>query len=429
MGSTASKKISRPRHLIEVYQAGTKILCSDVSEDFSLLVTGDGNGILRLWSPLSATVECLSELKSHGGSVTCCRIYGDHVISGSSDGTVVKWSIAQAEVDSVYIGHTMKVNSLTCAGKFLLSSSYDRTVRVWHLNQLERQVQGNESPMPIDKGKCTNIDPSACVHILQGHFKSVYPIVFIPADNDWTLARQLCDRDIIVSGSADCQARIWSLVTGDCLKVLEGHRAPVYAIAVNPNNILQIFTGSGDGTIISWDTVTGDKLRTLIGHEGTILSMMTCNKMLYSSSSDKTARAWVMEFAEETRVYKGSQSAVACVHFFDGIHLCYRLPFFPFPPLQVYTASEDGSVRAYDAKSGTIKRLFLGHSESITSIQVVPQRLITTSFDGKMSVWDTKGFSDDTVFGDKSEKHEEASDDDCDNVKRAVRMLDNYIRD
>ena len=43
------------------------------------------------------------------------------------------------------------------------------------------------------------------------------------------------------------------------------------------------------------------------------------NKMLYSSSSDGTAKCWVIEFGDCTRTYKGFKSSVTQMHFQDGI--------------------------------------------------------------------------------------------------------------
>lgn len=41
------------------------------------------------------------------------------------------------------------------------------------------------------------------------------------------------------------------------------------------------------------------------------------SKMLYSGSSDNTARAWVMEFGECTRIYRGHQHTVDCLRYYD----------------------------------------------------------------------------------------------------------------
>lgn len=54
----------------------------------------------------------------------------------------------------------------------------------------------------------------------------------------------------------------------------------------------------------------------------------------------------------------------------------------------VYTGSNDNSVRLYDANSAVLKHTFTGHSNSISALRVVPGLLFTTSFDGRILVWD-----------------------------------------
>jgi len=111
---------------------------------------------------------------------------------------------------------------------------------------------------------------------------------------------------------------IWSVGLGDQLKVLEGHTAPIHAICVDQDKTKAIFTAGGDGVIMVFDQITGECMRKLIGHEAAILSMDTYKSMLYTASVDKTARAWVMEFGEETRVFRGCRSPVTCIQFFSG---------------------------------------------------------------------------------------------------------------
>lgn len=42
-------------------------------------------------------------------------------------------------------------------------------------------------------------------------------------------------------------------------------------------------------------------------------------RMLYSGSSDKTARSWVLEFGECTRIYMGHRHTVSSIRHFDGM--------------------------------------------------------------------------------------------------------------
>jgi len=66
MGCAPSKDESKlPDHLIEGHNTKYPILCTALSDDFSLLVTGDESGVVRMYSALSSSIECLAELSGH----------------------------------------------------------------------------------------------------------------------------------------------------------------------------------------------------------------------------------------------------------------------------------------------------------------------------------------------------------------------------
>ena len=60
--------------------------------------------------------------------------------------------------------------------------------------------------------------------------------------------------DLVVSGSYDTTAKIWSIETGQCLRTLTGHFSQIYAIAFDGEKIA---TGSLDTSVRIWDPHTG----------------------------------------------------------------------------------------------------------------------------------------------------------------------------
>ena len=47
---------------------------------------------------------------------------------------------------------------------------------------------------------------------------------------------------------------------------------------------------------------------------------------MYSGSSDQTARAWVTEFGDCTRVFKGHKHSVSCIKFYEGLRKYIWIP-------------------------------------------------------------------------------------------------------
>ena len=65
--------------------------------------------------------------------------------------------------------------------------------------------------------------------------------------------------------------------------------------------------------------------------------------------------------------------------------------------VSVWTACGDSIVRAFDAKSGTIKRSFVGHEAAVNCMTLTGGKLYTGSSDGTLRIWDAKDVSDEMV--------------------------------
>ncbi|KAJ3050983.1 hypothetical protein HDU99_008535, partial [Rhizoclosmatium hyalinum] len=58
------------------------------------------------------------------------------------------------------------------------------------------------------------------------------------------------------------------------------------------------------------------------------------------------------------------------------------------PRGDVFSGSQDGTVRLWDFESGECYRTFMGHSKGVTSIAYMPDGfLVTGSLDGSVKVW------------------------------------------
>ena len=65
--------------------------------------------------------------------------------------------------------------------------------------------------------------------------------------------------------------------------------------------------------------------------------------------------------------------------------------------ISVWTACGDSIVRAFDAKSGAIKRSFVGHEAAVNCMTLTGGKLYTGSSDGTLRIWDAKDVSDEMV--------------------------------
>jgi WD40 repeat protein len=68
---------------------------------------------------------------------------GKYVVSGSGDKTVRLWELATGQEVRRFTGHEMGVMSVavTPDGKYVVSGSGDKTVRVWYIGDLRKQAR------------------------------------------------------------------------------------------------------------------------------------------------------------------------------------------------------------------------------------------------------------------------------------------------
>ena len=245
----------------------------------------------------------------------------------------------------VFEGHENAVTKIICVNDRLYTSSYDKTVACW------------------------NAKNGKMLRSFAGHKNNITALLYKPADNikTRTLSKQKSQEstrvdqeyyghehflyeDILLTGSLDSLAKSWSVETGECLNTFKAHTGAVTCLAVYDEENL-LLSGSADNTIKSWEIKTGQLLRTFTGHSNMILSIMVSfgyikcafqvyiyivflcvafvcvcvcvlkiqRRLLYSTSSDNTARCWALQFGECTRVYKEHLHSVPVLIENDGM--------------------------------------------------------------------------------------------------------------
>jgi phospholipase A-2-activating protein len=133
----------------------------------------------------------------------------------------------------------------------------------------------------------TNREPTVTLY---GHVHAVWDVAFVA-------------RSFILTAGADKTIRKWNIPDGQLLNIFEGHTDCVRSLAVI--NGQQFLSSSNDATIIMW-TINGDILKRFEGHENFIYSICIVRQPLkpgqeppknrpykiVSVSEDKTVRIW-----------------------------------------------------------------------------------------------------------------------------------------
>lgn len=139
-----------------------------------------------------------------------------------------------------------------------------------------------------------------------------------------------------LTGCRDNAVRLWSLETGRCLRLFEGHKAPVEDVAWNTDRLCAL-SGSDDETMRLWDIKTGLCLRVFAGHTDDVWSVSWSpdERSACSGSGDRSVRLWDVATGDCVGILEGHSGAVASLQWSRDQR-------------RLLSGSDDCSVRVWD---------------------------------------------------------------------------------
>lgn len=356
------------------------------SPDGRRIVSGGLDDSVRVWD--AAAHAELAGLTGHEGSVMSV-VYspdGEQIASGSSDGTIRIWDSTKSTEIRVHRGHNDWVLSVAYSpdGQQVASASRDNTIRIW------------------------DADTGAEISVFKGHDRDVVSVAYRP------------DGRHIVSGSRDGSVRVWDAASGDTVAILQGGDGVAYSpdgrliasgtvdgtvqvtnartgkpisndVERSPGSISAVrFNGRGDrvvaaielGSIWLWDSTSGVALRTLRNRTYFVERLaFSPDDSLVAGSGGPWAgiTVWDVETAE---LVEFDESISAVAYSPDGNRLA--------------SASRNGAVRIWDAKSGEVVGTSEGHRSRALAVTFSPDgsRIASGGFDDTVRVWDAENASE-----------------------------------
>jgi WD40 repeat protein len=272
-------------------------------------------------------------------------------LSGSYDKTLRLWDLTSGECLRSFEGHTGTLSSVAFSpdGRWGLSGSRDGTLRLWDL------VSGQ------------------CLRTLKGHSDTVSSVAFSP-DGRWGF-----------SASSDHSRRLWDLASGQCLRTFEG-RCGVNFVEISPDGRWGLAgtdiwnLSETDYTMLRlWDLTSGECLRSFEGHTSKLSSAAISpdGRWGLSGSYDKTLRLWDLTSGQCLRTFEGHSDGVSSVAFSPDAR--WGL-----------SGSGDKTLRLWDLTSGQCLRTFEGHSDSISSVAFSPDGrwALSGGHDNTLRLWE-----------------------------------------
>ncbi|EAZ63769.2 SCF complex F-box protein MET30 [Scheffersomyces stipitis CBS 6054] len=301
-------------------------------------------------------IYTVKKFLGHTDGVTCLQFNRKYLMTGSYDTTIKIWKIETGECLKTLTGHTKGVRSLVFDSQKLITGGLDSTIKVW------------------------NYHTGQCIATYKGHEDAVVSVDF--------------SNKSIVSGSADHTVKVWHVDSRTCY-TLRGHTDWVNCVKIHPQSNT-IFSASDDTTIRMWDLQNNQCLRVFggmdkNGHIGQVQSVIpfTYKEELIEDGSESESESNHLHNSSHNRTGGGSISGVATGNEpAENLDEVDELPWNPNYPTHLLTSSLDNTIKLWDVKTGKCIRTQFGHIEGVWSIAADTFRIISGAHDRLIKVWD-----------------------------------------
>lgn len=394
-----------------------------VSKDNTRFVTGSRDGYARLWDRATGQVLATFDHEKHPVHAAAISPDGKILATGSEDpkGFIKLWDlethlpIKREFKDSnrktpFDQGHTEGVLSITFSkdGRRLLTSSYDKTARLWDLesgHQLRRFWGHNwwvwDASFSSDERRIVTAsqDGTAVIWSVEtgekgapftGHQGPVYSAHFSPDEKSSHVVSSGYDRRILLWKPEDIVPYDFSkIVSGQKIEppsyvAFDGHQESVQSAQFSDDGAM-IISASHDNTVKLWDVESAKAIKTFRGHDGWVQSatLLKDGKWILSASHDAQLKLWNIAGYAEIRTLKGRVLA-------EHVDAVLDVSFSK-DGKRLVTASRDKTAISWDVSTGKPDKEFTeGHAFLASSAIFLPdqKRLATAAVDNSVRIWD-----------------------------------------
>ncbi|RKP12066.1 quinon protein alcohol dehydrogenase-like superfamily, partial [Piptocephalis cylindrospora] len=299
----------------------------------NLIASGGGNDHAYIWNCQDG--EKVHDLKAHADSITCVafNVNGQYVATGGMDGFV--------RVSRTDTGEC--VQELEPSGEIIWLH--------WHPKGNVLLAGTNEGTMWM-----WTIPTGTVMQVISGHSESI------------TDGRFTHDGKRIVSVSEDSSFGVWDPRTGGSLCRVSGqedarfHPESITCIALSQDDTLAL-TGSTDGTARLVRTETGSILQSFEAHTESVESVGFCEVLPLAAlgSVDGGISIWDINTMKLRKTVKHEDAVI-------------QIRWLPQSPL-LLSCSADRTVRLWDARTGECVRKWMGHQDSILTMDAYTEAI------------------------------------------------------
>ena len=276
---------------------------------------------------------------------------GALLASGSQDGTVRVWQVADDQRFGQAPLHTLKVSTggqeagyshdvaFSPDGTVLAFGLPDGSVRLWQMSD------------------------GALLHTLEGQSGKVCSLAFSPNGR------------VLAAGTWDGPINLWRATDGTLLRTMEGHTGGVVSMVFSPDGTTLAST-SLDGPTKLWDTTNATLIHELETPAASIAFSPDGSMLATAGAADDQRRLWSTDDWKPTQKLESARGGMGNVDFSpDGKLLAAGNAWY--------------EVCWWRVADGALLRTAKGHTDSVNSVAFSPDGkiLASGSLDGTVKLW------------------------------------------
>lgn len=240
----------------------------------------------------------------------------------------------------------------------------------------------------------------------------------IPAHSKSATATALsADGKLVLTGGDDRAVKLWDVATGMIVREFPSeHTTPVTRASLSADGAIAVTCGYK--TAIVWDTAQGMPVKSYpAAHEGWITSawLSGAGDRILTAGWDGVAKVWDPQTGQtigaiadcygsawlsgdgKTSV-SGHLDSTVKVWLADGGTVIQTINTHPGPMAMnsngdfLVTADMDNTLKLWDVAGGRLRKVMMGHTESVTSVTFTGDGMLvlSSSYDGTVRLWDSK---------------------------------------
>jgi len=430
----------------------TPIEAADISKDGKKFLTGDSEGVMKIWSLESG--DNLLTLPTESGWINDVTFSPDSKLLATAfrSGVVKLWDAETGMELVTFTGHSNEALSLAfdSSGSYLATGGWDRNIKIWDIKTSLSTGIGQELftlaghtgavkelSFSLDGTKLSSLSYDETVRVWNINKDGIRDkLAFVngsPPGPEWMNTIALSqDGTNLVTTNADQTPKVWNTETKGLVRSLVGHEAPVERVEISPDGKFIATTGHDHKAII-WDSSNGENLLSLDGFncevsgagcdvafspDGSNLAVVDYDGFLRVFSYREMIQSSVPNAANfevsahDNFIFSvryspdGSKIATAGADRFARVWDAHTGEFLyllggtrdfnfdaQFSPdgKRIATSHEEGFIQLWDAESGDLLTTLSGHNSSVLRLVFNPDgtRLASGSSDGTVKLWDS----------------------------------------